>query len=103
MGPQRRPRPQASACAQTLLRQFNGITSLRNFEHIHAELDLRGVREHGRGRAVLVVRELDGALDHFAPQPASAHREVQVDAGEDLGPLSPPSHQSGVPTITLLF
>ena len=42
-----------------------------------------GLRQHRRGGAVLLNRQLDGAPHPGRIDPAPAHHEVHVDAGED--------------------
>lgn len=53
--------------------------------HLEAGRDLRGLAQHDAGRAVLVVRHLDGALHGCGGQVHAGDGEVHVDAGEDLG------------------
>src|SRR5690606_22128255 len=54
-------------------------------DDIDREAQLRGFIEHGRGRAVFLVRQLHGAFDRGARQVLAGDGEGEMDAREHFG------------------
>src|SRR5690606_30932375 len=55
------------------------------FEHGDRMGDFGRLRQHGRGRAVFIVRQSHGALNGCLRQIAAGDSEAEMDARENLG------------------
>src|SRR5512137_2957107 len=73
-----------AASTQIVLSRFIPASSGSGFDDVEGSGHLRGLGEHGTGRAVLIVRQLDGPRHRGFAQTLATDGEVHVNAGKAL-------------------